>query len=255
MLTLGHISDPHLGRTGASLDRLWAVVDELGTVAGLDAVVATGDLSEHGTAEGYRQFVASMARRPGLPWIACPGNHDVRAVFRTELLGLAGDAPVVSHLDVGGVRIVALDSMIPGRIEGALSPEVVREAGILIGSAPGPVLLALHHPPLTLGRAPTEPWLTNPDALAGLISGHQQVRGCLHGHLHGAMATTFAGRPLVGAPGIVSALVVEPSPPLFSSTEAAPGLAIHVLTGDGVLNSRFHHVTPSEVTRADRARA
>ncbi|MFZ0158174.1 MAG: hypothetical protein WAL50_04005 [Kineosporiaceae bacterium] len=37
--------------------------------------------------------------------------------------------------------------------------------------------------------------------------------------------------------------------------KAAPGLAIHVLTDDGVLNSRFHHLTRSEVTRADRARA
>src|SRR6478735_12840164 len=124
--TILHISDTHLlagnpplgGRydTAANLRRALASAEATGIRP--DAIVFTGDLTDLGEPEAYRalrEAVEPVAERLGAPVVWVAGNHDERPALRTELLGLdAGQDPVVSVSDLGGLRLIALDTTVPG---------------------------------------------------------------------------------------------------------------------------------------------
>jgi hypothetical protein len=48
--------------------------------------------------------------------------------------------------------------------------------------------------------------LMNHEELEALIRAHDNVIGVFTGHVHTALATTFAGVPVIGALGIVSTM-------------------------------------------------
>jgi 3',5'-cyclic AMP phosphodiesterase CpdA len=77
------------------------------------------------------------------------------------------------------------------------------------------------------------------DRLAEVVASHEQVAAVLCGHSHTAAASTFAGRPLVVAPGVVSTLTApfEPGPAI--NYDLAPAVAFHVLDDDRRLVTHF----------------
>ena len=86
--------------------------------------------------------------------------------------------------------------------------------------------------------------LTNPDDLASLVASSPSVIGCLTGHVHSALAGTFAGRPMLGAVGIVSTLRVGGRSDPLTDDSAMPGLALHTVTPDGSIVTVFHALAP-----------
>ncbi|MGZ5369792.1 MAG: metallophosphoesterase, partial [Aeromicrobium sp.] len=75
--------------------RLRAIVDHLlDALVPLDAVLLTGDLTDHGTTDEYDRLVAQLARLP-CPWFALPGNHDRRPEFDDALLAGTAWAPPI----------------------------------------------------------------------------------------------------------------------------------------------------------------
>ena len=243
MTVLAHLSDPHIGATPSSVDRLRSVVAELGRLPRLDALLVTGDLADHGLPEEYAAFVDALPA--GVPTLVVPGNHDRRDALRPVVPGAPADGPVCTVLDVGPVRLIGLDSSIPGRDEGLLEPAALAFARRAIDDAPGHVLLAMHHPSLPVGNAVADGMaLTNPDDLASLVTSSPSVIGCLTGHVHTALAGTFAGRPMLGAPGIVSALRIGGHADPLTDTAAMPGLAVHTIAPDGGIVTVFHTLAP-----------
>jgi len=211
--TIVHLSDTHLlaagaplgGRydTEANLHRTLARLEQLsgdGTVR-IDALVFTGDLTDLGEPEAYlrlRELVEPAAARMGAPVVWVAGNHDERPEMRRDLLGLSADqTPVTGVWDLAGLRLVALDSSVPGWHHGeidAAQREWLRE--VLATPAPLGTILALHHPPLP-SHVPLFDILELRDqaALADVLSG-SDVRAILAGHLHYSMSGTFAGIPV-----------------------------------------------------------
>jgi len=237
---LAHLSDPHIGATPRSLDRFRRVLAELDRLPRLDALVITGDLADHGRPDEYAAFVASLPAK--VPTLVVPGNHDVRA----HVPGAPPEGPVNRLLDVGDLRVVGLDSSIPGRDEGLLDPATLEFARAAIAEAPGHVLLAMHHPSIPVGNAYADGMgLTNPEALASLITASPAVIGCLTGHVHTAVAGTFAGRPMLGAVGIVSTMRLGGRADPFADTSAMPGLAVHTIDDDGGIVTLFHALAPA----------
>lgn len=166
-----------------------------------DAVVFTGDLTDLGEPEAYRalrEAVEPWAERLGAPVVWVAGNHDERPAMRAALLGAeASEEPVTSVHDLGGLRLIALDSTVPGWHHGDLDRsqlEWLRSE--LATPAPLGTILALHHPPL-----PTHiPFfdileLRDQAGLAEAIAG-SDVRAILAGHLHYSTSGTFAGVPV-----------------------------------------------------------
>ncbi len=170
--------------------------------------------------------------------------------------GAAGGAPgsrVTFTAGCGELRIVGLDSTIPGAIGGALGEDQLAWLERTLAAEPArPTLLALHHPPVMTGiRAMDSIALDagDGDRLEELLAGHAQVRAVACGHVHTAMATVFAGRPLLICPATSSAvrLDLRPDDAIPFATSAGPaGFAVHALV-DGRLVS---HVQPFDLPLA-----
>jgi 3',5'-cyclic AMP phosphodiesterase CpdA len=166
-----------------------------------EAVIFTGDLADRGEPGAYaklRAIVEPACRAMGAKVIWAMGNHDNRANFRTGLLDQpAGDAPVDHSYYINGLRIITLDTSVPGYHHGELSPEQLEWlASELDTPAPDGTILALHHPPVpsVLDLAVLVE-LRGQAALAGVLR-NSDVRAILGGHLHYSTTATFAGIPV-----------------------------------------------------------
>ena len=204
-----HLSDTHLlagdrllgGRydTAAHLRRTLKAAEATGVRP--DAVVFTGDLTDLGEPEAYRALrdaVEPWAERLGAPVVWVAGNHDERPALRAGLLDAEPtEEPVTGVWDLDGLRLIALDSTVPGWHHGDLdAAQLEWLRAELADPAPLGTILALHHPPL-----PTHiPFfdileLRDQPGLAAAIAG-SDVRAILAGHLHYSTSGTFAGVPV-----------------------------------------------------------
>jgi 3',5'-cyclic AMP phosphodiesterase CpdA len=205
-----HISDTHLLAGGGKLyDRVAAdqhlrqLFDEFEASGGRpEAIVFTGDLADKGESDAYahiRAIVDPAAERLGAQVIWVMGNHDDRDAFRRGLLGdtFGGYRPVDRVDDVNGLRVITLDTTVPGHHHGAIAGEqldwLAEELAI---PAPHGSILALHHPPvpsvLDLAAAVE---LRDQSSLAEVVEG-TDIRSIIAGHLHYSSTATFAGIPV-----------------------------------------------------------
>jgi 3',5'-cyclic-AMP phosphodiesterase len=144
------------------------------------------------------------------------------------------------------------DSSIPGRDDGRLDDETLTWLeGVLTDTPPGtPVFVVFHHPPVVL-HAPYVDAIRQfgADRLAGLIARHPDVAAVLCGHAHTPAATTFAGRPLLVAPGVVSTVRLPWETGTWGTDtdglvdhDLPPALAFHVLDDEGRLTTHYRVV-------------
>ncbi|MGN9906852.1 metallophosphoesterase [Phytohabitans sp. LJ34] len=241
MVVIAHVSDTHIDSGERSVERTRRVVRYLaGLVRRPDVVLVTGDVADHGAESEYER-VRGLVDLPS-PVLFCPGNHDVREAFRKVLLGDEPDgSPVNRAHRVGGALFAMCDSSIPGRDDGLLADETLDwlEAE-LSAAADLPAFVCFHHPPLVLGT----PYVDgirqfSEDRLARLVARHPQVVALLCGHAHTAAATTFAGRPLLVAPGVVSTSTLPFESDAIVDLGQPPMLAFHVLHEDRRLTTHY----------------
>jgi Icc protein len=236
-IVVAHLSDCHLDARPAPIARLRQVLAAVRAMPQLDALVVSGDIANNGLAAEYEAFRAELPA--SVPTIVILGNHDIRAAFEQHV------GPRNSVIDVEGLRIIGLDAAVPGRDEGRLDTETLAFARDAIASAPGVVLLAVHQPPVNIGHPLIdETNLWEPEALAAIIESSPRVTGLLTGHVHTAHVATFAGVPLIGAPGIVSTLRYDVQDRIDADGGAPPGFAVHRIDGRS-LSTRFVALTPA----------
>lgn len=204
-----HVSDPHFLAGGAHLGGRFDVERTFErTLAAIRAVhphptaiVVTGDLADLGEPEAYRRLRAAVepvAAELSTPVIWVAGNHDERPALRSELLDLeSSEEPVTGVWDLDGLRLIALDTSVPGWHHGDLDDaQLSWLAEVLAEPAPHGTLLAMHHPPLP-SHLPLFDILElrHQDELAEVVRG-SDVRGILAGHLHYSSHGLFAGVPV-----------------------------------------------------------
>ena len=236
MAVIAHLSDTHLDGSQQRLQRLLRVVGETAS-ARADAVVVTGDLADHGTAAEYEQFAAAMPA--DRPWLATVGNHDRREPAR-DCLRPGSSGPLDGVLDVAGLRLIALDSLVEGADDGRLDAASLAFAAQALDGSPGPAVIALHHPPVGVGHDLMDRLgLRDPDGLAGLAR-HPRLAAILTGHLHTSLAARFAGAPLLGAGGVASTMRLGSRTDPIADGGAAPAFAVHVFDDTGWVRTVFH---------------
>jgi Icc protein len=245
---LVQISDLHLGGNENGVDpvpRLEAVIEAIRALPNqADAVLVSGDLTHDGGPEEYR-LARDLLERLESPLHVLPGNHDDRALLREafDLPGV-GDEPIDYTADVGELRLVLLDSNVPGQDPGAFDPEQLRWLDRELGAGgERPTLLALHHSPMPTA---VQEWdginmpVEEREALAEVVGRHPHLRAIVGGHLHRIAASTLAGCPVISAPS-----TYFQARPDFESEGVdfvdPPGFAIHALL-DGELSSQVESV-------------
>lgn len=238
------ISDTHLGANWMGIDPdeclLRAVEAILDLPQRADALVISGDLTQNGTPEEYerlRELIAPLDLEPHV----LPGNHDLRAALRGAFgLPGKGDEPASHAVDLGPLRLVCLDSTIPGDEAGALDEGRIEWLEATLGEErEKPTVLAMHHPPLTtaiptfdaIGLAPE-----SRQALAEVLMRHPQVVRVIAGHVHRPIVAELAGRAVLSIPStyLQAALTFIPAP--IEMSPDPPGFAIHAFR-DGALTS------------------
>jgi 3',5'-cyclic AMP phosphodiesterase CpdA len=116
---------------------------------GASLLVAKGDLTNQGAPSEIFQVIDLLRSAP-MPAEVILGNHDVSSRYDTaaimETSGLAASAAARSR-DLPGFRLVLGHSPTPGFHRGAVPAEHATELAALSAEAPGPVVVALHHPP------------------------------------------------------------------------------------------------------------
>ncbi|HEX4458042.1 MAG TPA: metallophosphoesterase [Polyangia bacterium] len=209
--TLAHLSDLHLGRSPEHDAVVAQLVDSL---AGIDHVVVSGDITDRGKQHEFDRFERLFA-----PILAAgrlsviPGNHDR---LGDDMGARLRKGARVQTTDTGGVFVVRVDStgdhnrfLLAGHSE--LDDEVIDEVVAAVDRAPARrvVIVTLHHHPLP------QPEETFSELLATRVGlpyatelrlGHtllNELRGrcdlVLHGHRHRPRATTLwpnEARPL-----------------------------------------------------------
>jgi 3',5'-cyclic AMP phosphodiesterase CpdA len=251
MLLLAHVSDTHLDGGERAAARAARVIGYLRDLPRpVDAVVVTGDIADHGLPAEYEEARALLAAP--FPVLTCPGNHDVRAAYRKVLLGEADGeapgAPVNQVRRAGGALFALCDSTIPGRNEGLLDDATIAWLQGVLDQAPAgtPVFVCCHHPPVVLHSPFVDDIrLRGERRLAALVAGNPDVVALLCGHAHTPAATTFAGKPLLVAPGVTSTLRLPWEHGDVADWRDAvdldlpPAIAFHVLGDDRRLTTHY----------------
>ncbi|MEJ7831896.1 MAG: phosphodiesterase [Nocardioides sp.] len=220
---IAHLSDVHLLAGDA---RQYGVIDtEAGLVRALDrlrhvdprpqVLVFTGDLADKAEPAAYsrlRELVEPAAAAIGAQVVWVMGNHDERAQYSAGLFGEESDAPQDRVYDVAGLRVIALDTSVPGYHHGDLTDgQLAWLAEQLATPAEHGTVLAMHHPPIPLPmlRAAEIIELLEQERLAAVVEG-TDVRSIIGGHFHFSTYSTFAGVPVSVASA--SCYTTDPAP-------------------------------------------
>lgn len=227
---VAHLSDPHLIGGGglhygvvdndANLRR---TLDRLADVRPAPQVIVfTGDLADQAEPEAYaalRSIVEPFAASIGAVVVWTMGNHDEREPFARELHDSDDAGPQDRVHEVDGLRVVALDTSVPGYHHGELDDsQLAWLTDVLATPAEHGTLLAMHHPPLPVPmlRAAELIELHDQQRLADVVAG-TDVRGILAGHLHLTTWSTFAGVPVSVASASCYTSDPAPGPDRFMS--------------------------------------
>jgi 3',5'-cyclic AMP phosphodiesterase CpdA len=248
---LAQLSDPHIGATWAgdgSVDGVAAAVESVRAIRPRpDAVVVTGDLADRASDEEYKQLRELLSPLE-VPFYVLPGNHDDRRALSRHF-GVPGSdgEPSQYSVDLGPLRLVVLDTTIPGEDAGALDSERLDWLDNELTAAPEQLtLIAMHHPPLLTGIPVCDAMGLAPSdrlALGAVIERHPQVRRLVGGHFHLAITAELAGRTVLTAPSTYTQFRLD-----FTSDEIEPaadpaGFVLHAVV-DGELVSHFRPVQP-----------
>ena len=205
---IAHISDTHFlggkralyGKVDTDRNLAQALEQLERSGASPEAIVITGDLADLAEPDAYERLKAQFepaAKRMGAEIIWVMGNHDERPPFSAAFFGEETTEPLDRVYHVGGLRIIALDSTVPGYHHGELTDAQLEwlRAELATPADEG-TLIALHHPPIP---TPIEIMaiieLQHQDRFAEVLKG-TDVRAILAGHLHYSTSGTFAGIPV-----------------------------------------------------------
>jgi len=238
----------HLAETVAEINRMRPLPD---------AVMFTGDLVENGDMPGYRHFVELIEPLKMPAWVI-PGNHDDPRVMQETFAGTGffpvTDATFQYAVDDLPFRILALNSRSEGTELPGFNEHKLAWLETQLARSDKPVLLAIHHPPMTTGIELIDmggaDWY---QGMKSVISRHRQVKLVICGHCHTDLCGRIGQVPVYMAPANSHQLIATRGFNVAPSTVNRPGAPTlhHFIDGEFLSGS---HAWPADVAeqRIDR---
>ena len=222
-MLLCQISDPHIVKAGTlaygkidtprMLERCARKIMALPRIP--DAVVATGDLTEHASAEEYG-LLQELLRPLTMPVYLAAGNHDDRQAIRKAFPNdphLPKDGDFLQYtVEDHAVRLIVLDTLVPGEPYGALCEKRLQWLDDRLAESSRPTIIAQHHPPFETGMTIMDTMRLSQrdaDAEANVVRKHGHVERIICGHYHRNIQARFAGTVASVCPSAAHQLVLD----------------------------------------------
>lgn len=209
-----------------------------------DMVVITGDLTECGLDAEYTNLARLLRKWLPMPVFVIPGNHDRRGNFREglkHLPGVTADPHYVQYaVEDHAVRLVMLDTLVPGAGHGELHAGQLEFLDRTLAAVPGkPTIVAMHHPPFVCGIAHMDRInLRDAPAFTAIIAKHRQVERIICGHHHRPIVARVAHAIASIAPSVAHQveMTLDPHDPGAFVFEP-PAFQLHRWTpADGIVS-------------------
>ena len=263
---LAQLSDPHikaegkplLGRIDTAGMLRACVQDVLALKQQPDAVVITGDLTDLGSPEDYA-FLKGLLAPLAMPVYLIPGNHDERTALREAFpdhayLRQSGEF-IQYVIDSHPLRIVALDTIIPGASGGELCGQRLAWLERTLAQARDKAtVVVMHHPPFrTFIERMDAMALRDSQPFAEVVERNRQIEAVLCGHVHRAVTVRFAGTVASIAPSTAHqiALDFDRDAPLRYAMEP-PAYRLHAWSAATGLVSHTVYIGESAGPQASR---
>lgn len=240
-MLLAQITDFHVTARGT---RFFGEVDTNGHLAAAvahlnalqprpDLVVMTGDLVNDAKPAEYDMLMELLAPLAP-PAFVIPGNHDDRAQMRRRFASagyLPADGDFLHYtVEDWPVRIIALDTQVPGSPHGQLCDVRLAWLADRLGEAPErPTVIVMHHPPFPTGIAHMDRMACAcGDGFGRLLEQYECVERILCGHVHRACTVRWRGTTAMICPSTAHQVALDLGPDSAPAwTREPPAVALH----------------------------
>jgi 3',5'-cyclic-AMP phosphodiesterase len=212
-----------------------------------DVVLATGDLANDGLPVEYERVVEILVDLE-VPIFLVPGNHDdrssLRSLFPSAVPAGAPSDPIDYVVDRFPLRLIGLDTSVPGRQHGTLRPAQLAWLDEKLAEQPDrPTLIFQHHPPFVTGIdwMDADPFV-GASEYATTLRRHANVEAVVCGHLHRAIHRRFAGTVASCWPSTGAQLALALNGERYFLAAEDPAVAIHRWDQTHGLTSHISHI-------------
>ncbi|OOF56757.1 3',5'-cyclic-AMP phosphodiesterase [Rodentibacter genomosp. 2] len=247
-IKLLQITDPHLFKdeqtellgvnTQASLTQVLKEIQQ--EDIDFDAIIATGDLVQDSSGEGYQRFV-KMMKPLAKPVFWIPGNHD----FQPKMVEHLNQEPLETekHILLGKHwQALLLDSQVYGVPHGELSQYQLDLLKAILEKYPERyALIVLHHHLLPTNSA----WLDqhnlrNSHDLLDVLAPFKNVKAILYGHIHQQVDSWWQGYQVMATPS--TCIQFKADSQYFALDEVQPGWREIELYPDGSIATQVKRI-------------
>ena len=243
------ITDPHLFKdtngellginTQASFSQVLSEIQQ--QQYDYDLVLATGDLVQDNSDEGYLRFRQDVKALNNKMVFWIPGNHD----FQPKMFEILKEDSVSAkkHILLGDKwQILLLDSQVQGVPHGQLEAEELDWLKLKLQEYPERYsLVVLHHHLLSTGSA----WLDqhnlrNANELVEVLAPFKHVKALLYGHIHQQVDSEWLGYQVMATPSTCIQFKADSN--TFALDVAQPGWREIDLHADGHIETRVKRI-------------
>ena len=243
------ITDPHLFKdtngellginTQASFSQVLSEIQQ--QQYDYDLVLATGDLVQDNSDEGYLRFRQDVKALNNKMVFWIPGNHD----FQPKMFEILKEETVSAkkHILLGDKwQILLLDSQVQGVPHGQLEAEELDWLKLKLQEYPERYsLIVLHHHLLSTGSA----WLDqhnlrNANELVEVLAPFKHVKALLYGHIHQQVDSEWLGYQVMATPSTCIQFKADSN--TFALDVAQPGWREIDLHADGHIETRVKRI-------------
>ncbi len=206
-----------------------------------DMMMVTGDVAAEGKHSAYRLF-SEQAQFFEIPYAWLPGNHDDFAVMQSGFIS----SPYWPLLELGGWRVLSLNTAVPGQVGGTLVEEELMFLEQSLRAEPEvPFAIFMHHPPMAVGCE----WLdkqriSNADELEEIVRAAGNVKAFFTGHVHQEIATCWAGCHVYTTPSTCFQFAAKSVD--FAMSDGMPGYRWIDLHPDGHIETGVRYLSEIE---------